>query len=270
MQLRIDSPFFRCLAIAGICSALAAGLALAWQTPDFEYFVPNGDYVMEVDGQPAPQAEIWVSSKPVALLLRDPRLSQAIILRPGKTDVETMALEYLSANGMRLEVAKGHRTVKVGQFTVVAGSVSFRFDEHDVLLKLRPPLLGIHSSTDIHEFDAKWGERAEEYRPDAALIQKARSFAKPCKVIVYFGSWCPHCQAHVPFIMQVEDALKGSNIGFEYYGLPRRFGNDLQAQKYDIKLIPTAIVWVDGQEVGRIEEGDWDKPEAKLAQLLSP
>ena len=70
--------------------------------------------------------------------------------------------------------------------------------------------------------------------------------------------------------MQVENALKGSKVGFEYYGLPRGFGDEPQAQQYDIKNIPTAIVRVGGQEVGRIEGGDWDKPEAKLAQLLLP
>ena len=216
MQLRNHSPFFRCLGIAGICSVLLAGPALAWQKPSFEYFVLNGDYVVELDGQPAPKGEVWVSSKPVAWLIRDPRLSQALILRPGKPDLEAMALDYLSPNGSRLEVLKGHQTIKVGHFTVVGTSVTFRFDNHEVMLKLRPPLLGIHSSADIRQYDAKWGERAEKYNPDADLIRKARSCSKSAKVTVYFGSWCSHCQAHVPFIMQVEDALKGSKVGFEY------------------------------------------------------
>jgi len=247
---------------------LLSGLALAWQSPSLEYFVPNGDYVVELDGQPAPQSEVWASAKPPALLIRDPRLSRAIVLRPGKPDVEALDLNHLALHGTRLDVAQGHQTVKVGQFTFSAGSLSFRFDDHQVMLKAKPPLLGIHTSADINQFDAKWGERAERYVPNPVLIEQARSVTKPCKVTVYFGSWCPHCQAHVPYIMQVESALKGSQVEFEYYGLPRGFGNDQQAQKYDIKLIPTAIVWVDGEEKGRIEEGDWDKPEAKLAKLL--
>lgn len=265
-----DRFSYACLALlAAACLIVPAATALAGQSSGFEYFVPNGEYVIEVDGQLSPDGEVWVSPKPVALLIRDPQLRQAAILRPGKPEVESMALEYLSGQGARLQVLPDQQTAVVGKYAIQGDGVAFRFDDHDVLLKKRPPLLGYHSSADINDYDSKWGRRAQEYIPDSALIRQARSFPKQAKVTVYFGSWCPHCQAHVPAIMRVENALQGSNVEFVYYGLPRGFGEEPQAKKEGIELIPTAIVAVEGHEVGRIGDGDWSKPEAKLAQLLS-
>jgi hypothetical protein len=68
-------------------------------------------------------------------------------------------------------------------------------------------------------------------------------------------------------LLKVEDQLTGSKIRFEYYGMPRDF-NDPEAKRLSIKGVPTAIVYVNGRQVGRLEGQDWASPEASLTRLL--
>ncbi|MES1211111.1 MAG: thioredoxin family protein, partial [Acidobacteriota bacterium] len=106
---------------------------------------------------------------------------------------------------------------------------------------------------------------------DPAALQALKKTPRPVNVRVYFGSWCPFCREHVPLLLKVEDQLTASGISkihFEYYGMPHDF-NDPELKRLEIKTVPTAILTVDGREIGRMEAADWDVPEATLARLLA-
>jgi thiol-disulfide isomerase/thioredoxin len=87
-------------------------------------------------------------------------------------------------------------------------------------------------------------------------------------VKIYFGSWCPHCREHVPFLLRVEDEVKNPKIQFQYYGLPRDF-NDPEAKRLAIKSVPTGIIYVGGREVGRLAGAGWSTPEVLLSKILA-
>jgi len=88
-------------------------------------------------------------------------------------------------------------------------------------------------------------------------------------VRIYFGSWCPHCREHVPFLLRVEDDVKNPKIQFQYYGLPPGL-DDPEAKKLGIKGVPTGIVYVNGKEVGRLTGAGWNTPEVLLSKILAP
>jgi len=90
-------------------------------------------------------------------------------------------------------------------------------------------------------------------------------------VRVYFGSWCPHCRQHVPYILKVEDQLKGSQVKFEYVGLkkPPEGWNDPEVKKLNVKGVPTGIVYVGGKEIGRITGDNWNAPEIQLNKIVA-
>ncbi len=101
-----------------------------------------------------------------------------------------------------------------------------------------------------------------------AALQKE---GRPVTVRVYYGSWCSHCRRLVPHAIRLEQELKGSKIHFEYFGVSPNFTADPEVRKAVIQSIPTGIVYINGNEVGRIL-GDqaWQSPESTLRVILGP
>jgi hypothetical protein len=69
--------------------------------------------------------------------------------------------------------------------------------------------------------------------------------------------------------MKVATELEGSHINVEFYGLPRGWGEHPVAGPLEIKVVPTAIVYIDDQEVGRITGNKWQSPEQTLIEILA-
>jgi thiol-disulfide isomerase/thioredoxin len=88
-------------------------------------------------------------------------------------------------------------------------------------------------------------------------------------VRVVFGSWCPHCKMHVPQLLAVERALRGSGIAFSYHGIAQDW-KDPEVQKLGVKALPTVVVSRGGKEVGRLVGTSWEAPESFLRKLLAP
>src|SRR5947199_92635 len=77
---------------------------------------------------------------------------------------------------------------------------------------------------------ANYARRAQAYQPNTQAIDSLRAMP-PATVRVFFGSWCPHCRENVPHLLKVEDALRGSKIRFEYFGLPQEHLADVPQAK---------------------------------------
>ena len=56
---------------------------------------------------------------------------------------------------------------------------------------------------------------------------------------------------------------------FEYYGLPQPLTDDEVAVRDGILGVPTAVVYVDDAEVGRLSGRPLNTPEASLYQVLA-
>ena len=69
-------------------------------------------------------------------------------------------------------------------------------------------------------------------------------------------------------VMRIARELAGSKVKIDFYGLPHGFSNDAQAQRFNVKSVPTGIVFMNGKEVGRISADGWAAPEATLAKLV--
>ncbi|HEY8019768.1 MAG TPA: hypothetical protein VIH93_01620, partial [Thermoanaerobaculia bacterium] len=80
----------------------------------------------------------------------------------------------------------------------------------------------------------------------------------------------PHCREHVPHMVRVDDALKGSKIHVEYFGLPQKnLAAGPEPKRFNITGVPTGVVLDNGKEVGRLYgDGDWKAVEVTLASLL--
>lgn len=230
-----------------------------------------GDYLLEVDGEAVPKAEIYRSERAATLLIRSSHFPSPVVLSPRSGAVETVHIMGLLVRGDgSIDVAADAEVTPRGRFRVENGQdVHFELDGHEVVIKPKPPLVGLQDAAGLKEHNASYGRLAADYTPDAATLRALRARGDAVRVRVYFGSWCPFCARYVPRMIKVDEELAGSKIAIEYYGLPHPPFDDEPAAKRDkVSGVPTGIVYVGGREVGRIEGQEWTKPEIALADLL--
>jgi thiol-disulfide isomerase/thioredoxin len=249
-------------------AAVAPAAAQAAPGDAIPGFLRIGDYVLMVNGKEDAAAEIYQNDRVPAYLILSSVLPSPVLLTPRAGTVSTVSLMKVAKKpDGTVDLLGGAQLAQQGKFQIQGQTVSFTSEGRPASLNPNPPLLGLKRSADLKAHNPEYARTASSYAPNQAKIAALKKEGQPVTVRVFFGSWCPHCREHVPLLLKVEDQLNGSKIRFEYYGLPRDF-KDAEAKKNNIKGVPTAIVYVNGRETGRIEGNDWVAPEASLSKLL--
>lgn len=255
---------------AAIALLLSSPLAAQLQTPEYQGLTPVGDFQIKIGGEVIHDAQIYRGARPPAFLILTPALPAPTLLTPGQGGVRTLNLMKLAKRpDGTLDVLPGATLAPQGSFRMDGQAVIFDVEGKEVRLEEKPPLLGLHEAQDLLSYSANYEKGAASYTPDAGTVGALKDEAKPVRVRIFFGSWCPMCSRTVPHILRVADELKGSKIDFEFYGLPHGFGDEPEAHKNGVTAIPTGIVYIDGKEIGRIQGNDWMRPEQALKDLLS-
>lgn len=234
-------------------------------------FQPIGDYILVVDGREVPSAEIYRSERaPGFLVIASPTLPSPVLLSPRSMTAETVSIMKVAKrpDGI-VDLLADAALAPQGQVTIDEDTVLFNADGHRSSLKPKPPLLGLQQVHEVTRHNPEYLIGARNYYPNGDAIQALKKQQRAVTVRIFYGSWCPHCRMMVPHALKVEEQLKGSKIHFEYFGLPPRFGNDPTAVKMNIKAVPTGVIYVDGREVGRIVENDWQSPEKTISSVLA-
>jgi thiol-disulfide isomerase/thioredoxin len=233
-------------------------------------FARTGEYLLMVNGKPAPAYEIYKNDTLPAYLILSPALPSAVLLTPRTMAVEAVPpAKVVRQKDGTVGLAADADLKPQGQFKLEGDRVVFTSDGRKGSLGPNPPLLGLQKAPALRNHSPEYVVSARGYKPNAQVLAALKKRAKPVKVKVFFGSWCPHCREHLPYLMRVEEELKGAPIQFEYYGLPQRFTNEPEAKRYRVDGVPTGIVFVDGKEVGRISRADWESPETRLNSILN-
>ncbi|HEX5714567.1 MAG TPA: thioredoxin family protein [Thermoanaerobaculia bacterium] len=246
--------------------------ALSQQVVDsvLKDFARTGEYLLMVNGKPAPAYEIYKNDTLPAYLILSPALPSAVLLTPRTMAVETvLTAQVVRQKDGTVGLAADADLKPQGQFKLEGDKVVFTSDGRKGSLGPNPPLLGFQKPAALNNHSPEYMVSARGYKPNAQTVAALKKRSKPVKVKVFFGSWCPHCKEHLPYLMRIEQELKGAPIQFEYYGLPPRFANDPEAKKYRVDGVPLGIVFVDGKEVGRISRDDWESPETRLNSILT-
>lgn len=253
--------------------ALALALPALAQPPVdavLKDFSRTGEYLLMIDGKPAPVHEIYKNDKLPAYLVLSPALPSAVLLTPGTSAVETVpAAKVVRQKDGSVGLAADVDPKAQGQLKLEGERVVFTADGRKGVLTPNPPLLGLKKAPVLKSHSPEYVVGARNYKPNAQALAALRKSAKPARVRVFFGSWCPHCRELLPHLLRVEEELTGSPIQFEYYGLPKG-GNDPEVKKYGIDGVPIGVVFVNGKEVGRLKGGDdWESPETRLNSILN-
>ncbi|MEE8278863.1 MAG: thioredoxin family protein [Thermoanaerobaculia bacterium] len=233
-------------------------------------FRPVG-YQFELDGETVADAAIYQSRAAGAFLILSSALPSPVLLRLREARVETVHLLKVDqkADGT-IDLLPGPTLDSLGGFRVTADRRGITFDlaGRQAVMREKAPLLGAQDLEGLVSHSPDYRRTAEAYAPSGPILNKLRAEERGVKVSVYFGSWCPFCQQMVPRIMKVAEELAGSNIKVEFYGLPRAISSDREASRLGIRGVPTAVVFVDGQEVGRISGQSWKVPELAINNIL--
>ena len=251
-----------------IAAAVLAAAPTAAQT--LSGFTASSDYTLQIDGQPASNAKIYWSqpSRMFLIVLKDQ--PTPLLIEPMTRQVKSVPLMKIATRpDGTVSILEGAVMTPRGVMgTTPEGVATFAVDGKAYSLQEKPPLLGWQTAEAISAYNSLYTTRADAYQPQAAAIAELKKQSADVKVTVYFGSWCPFCQQKVPMVMRLARELAGSKVKFDFYGLPHGFGNDAQAQRFNVKQVPTGIVFKNGKEIGRINADGWASPEATLKSLV--
>jgi thiol-disulfide isomerase/thioredoxin len=234
-------------------------------------FTASSDYVLEIDGQPAPTAKVYWSQPARMFLIVVKDQPTPLLVEPMSRQVKSVPLVKLATRSDgTVGILEGAVMAPKGALEMTPeGLATFTVDGHSYKLQERPPLLGWQTPESIAAYNNLYTQRAEAYKPQPAALADLKKQAADVKLTVFFGSWCPFCQQKVPMAMRLARELQGSKVKIDFYGLPHGFSNDPQAQRHGVKSVPTGIVFKNGKEVGRISADGWAVPETTLRNLVS-
>lgn len=235
----------------------------------FKGFQPNGDLILELDGE-AVDADLFFSDRAGAFLIMGSMLSSPVLVGTRTGTVETVHLMKVmkQADGS-VDLRADAALETLGRFAIEGTEVHFDLKGKAAVLKPRPDLLGFQANGALKAYKPTYSKLASDYSPNARAMSALRGVDEEVRVLVYFGTWCPTCGRLVPRMLRIDDDMGESNIGFEYYGLPRDMTSDPAAEKNNIHGVPTAIVYVGGKEAARFSVQELNEPEVALQRLLS-
>ncbi len=158
----------------------------------------------------------------------------------------------------------------LGEFESRRGEMLFQVEGMAAKLKPAPPLLGRQSTHSLGAFDPKLTTKAKAYTTKSSFNGATLPVTgESIKIRTYFGSWSEISNTLVPKIMQVEEQWGPQGARFEYYGLPQPMTDDPVVVQEGILGVPTAVIYVDGEEVGRLSGRPLNTPEESLYELLA-
>ncbi len=214
------------------------------------------------------EARIYSNPTP-AILVVAKELGSPVVLWPRTRAVESInTMKLARGEGGALDIYPDPVIASHPAFVVDGTDVRFTVNGNRAVLRPRPFLTGLFGAAGLRENSVKYADRADYYEPSEELLEKLRSEGRDVRVRVFFGTWCPACGQMVPRILKVAEALEGSPLEFEFYGLPKGFSGEPEAEAYDVHSVPTGVVFVDGREAGRIAGTQWRSPEAAITAIL--
>ncbi|WP_163932218.1 thioredoxin family protein [Paraferrimonas sp. SM1919] len=112
-------------------------------------------------------------------------------------------------------------------------------------------------------------QKAKQYQADNEAISQLSKITDEIKIVQITGLWCPDCIRDTPALIAVLQRAANANIKLEFIGVDRakKAPNDALAD-YQFERIPTTIVMLNNQEVGRIVEKAQDSLEQDLFNII--
>lgn len=264
------------LPLARRASAFAATILLAFAASltaqdDLRGFQLVGDYQLFLEGEEARGAQLYLSRAAGAFLVIADELPSPVLLSArNQASYKVQLLKISPAGQDTVDLLPGALFGSPMPFRQIPKGLEFTVDEVRAQLRQRPSLAGEATLTDLFEHDPGYRRAANAYQSDPGVMAELAELGAGVEVRVVFGSWCHVCERFMPRGLKVHEELEASPIRFTYYGLgdDNPWG-DQEVDRLAVKELPTAIVYRDGEEIGRYIGGPgWTTPEVSLRNIL--
>ena len=258
--------------LIAVVAALAATFeAQAAGAVDEGRFLLAGHFQLRVNGKVEPDARLfWGGQGVPRLLVVTPALSRPVMIIAGEKRVVALAPADIVADPSDPEAALVRRSgTDAGPSLEIDGAkLKFTLGAARAAVEPRDPLLGDATPERLLAYMPEYRRNAAAYAPQIGAMRMLESLPGKAEVVVYFGTWCPHCEHFVPRLLKVAQSLHGKGIVFRFHGVPGTAGFDDDAKRANVQAVPVAIVRRDGQVLGRIEGEKWEQPEVALGGIL--
>lgn len=107
------------------------------------------------------------------------------------------------------------------------------------------------------------------YTPDSQIIEQLKPVLKKISFKIVMGSWCGDSREQIPRFIKILDLSEYNTRKIDIISLDHYFkleGFDIK--KFDIKKLPTLIVYRKKKEIGRIIETPVETLEKDLIKIL--
>ena len=249
------------------------------------YFAVTGDYQLLLDGEETLLTEVFDSPREVCLLvlarelpaplLVDLKTLRAELVPPSSVERRAEGGVVLTSDGSGLGDWLDDGSAAqwaAGDVARRRGEIRFDLGEHSLVLTPRLPQVGPQAAEAVRRRHPELGaseRKALAAKSTDGAVEALREIAEPVRVRVYFGSWCSSCERLMGNVLALEQQLAGSQIRFEYWGLPKPFDDDAVARSEGVQGVPVADVSIGGDRIGRLESLELVRPAASLLRLLT-
>ena len=145
--------------------------------------------------------------------------------------------------------------------SLAIATVPARSAEEVLLGKVRPSALP--------SITESWGRDYDAYEPSAEDLRTLATLEGKADLDVYFGSWCGDSKRELPHLVKILDRASLQGLRVRYFGLDRTKTKPARlARRGSIERVPTIVLSVAGQEIGRIVETPQTSLEHDLALLV--
>ena len=257
------------LIVAAAVFFAAAGTAAAQD--DLRGFQLDGAYQLFLQGQEASGSQLYLSRTAGAFLVIADDLSSPVLVSLRNQAIYKVQLLKISPAGEdMLDLLPGALFGTPAPFRQTPTGVEFVVDDVRAQLRQRPSLAGEATLEALYEHDPGYRRSANAYETDAAVVAELAELGVGVEVRTVFGTWCDVCERFMPRGLKVHEQLQESPVRFSYYGLGDDDPwSDAEVDRLGVKELPTAIVYRDGEEIGRYAGGQgWTRPEVSLRNIL--
>jgi thiol-disulfide isomerase/thioredoxin len=130
-------------------------------------------------------------------------------------------------------------------------------------------LIGPVTQDDILESFPEWREVMSSYAPQEEAIEKLKTIDFTVEIEVILGTWCPDSREHVSAYFKIIELAENPLIVSSYIGIPKeKEEREPYIRGKNIQKIPTFIVFLNGEEIGRIIEHPEKSVEEDLVDII--
>lgn len=258
----------RCALILGalLLPAMAAP-ALGEQ----QEFLKTGHFQLKAFGELDPSAEIYIAKSVASVLVISEKLHKPVLIVAGEKRATALVDEAVTPVPDHPDTVLVDLSKALGKplvLKIVGRDLSFIAGGKRVLVQPRDPILGDVSQEQLLEQLPELRRGKQAYTPRTGQMRLLGKLQRQVRLLVFMGSWCPHCEQLVPRLLKVVDELPGDSLEVALRLVPRSMGEDLLARQYKVNAVPTVLLLEDGREIARLEGDDLKRPEASLARVL--